>query len=447
VPEYQRELAGAHHALGNLLRSLGERDAARAEDRQARDLQQRLAAAFPTVPQYQQNLAMTYTSLGILLRGMGERDSARTEYAKARDLQQKLVAAFPAVPDYQQELANTHNNLGILLPEMGQWEAARAEYKTAADLRQKLATAFPSVLDYQRELSTIHNNVGTLLRGMGERDAARTQYENARDLQQKLATAFPAVPLYQQELARTQNNLGNLLSDLGQHDLARAEHEKALDLRKKLAAAFPAVSEYRAEVGGSYCGMGTLVLNEGQPADCLHWFDLAIRTLTPVYENDRRAVRVRQYLRDSYEGQAKAYDRLRKLGEADKSWENVIELTVEQDQPHFRASQAKSRLVSGQTAGAMAEVEELTKSAKARALHGYNFACVYSLASAKIADKKEEYADRAMELLRQAMNHWCKDANYIKRDADLDPLRGRADFKRLVAELEARAMHPENPGP
>jgi WD40 repeat protein len=66
----------------------------------------------------------------------------------------------------------------------------------------------------------------------------------------------------------------------------------------------------------------------------------------------------------------------------------------------------------------------------------YDFACVYSLASGKSADKKREYADRAMELLRNAVTAGYKDAGHMKQDTDLDPLRGRADFKKLLAWLE-----------
>src|SRR5262249_31520734 len=161
----------------------------------------------------------------------------------------------------------------------------------------------------------------------------------------------------------------------------------------------------------------------------------------------RRALGVRRSLSDSHEGQARAYDQLRKHAEADRSWDQAIELTVEHDRPRIRASRAKSRLLAGRTAEAMAEVMELTKLAGACALHGYNFACVCSVASTKVAGKEQEYADRAMELLRQAVKLGHKDTAYVKKDTELDPLRGREDFKKLVAELEARAKQPEKQDP
>ena len=87
----------------------------------------------------------------------------------------------------------------------------------------------------------------------------------------------------------------------------------------------------------------------------------------------------------------------------------------------------------------MAEVAELTKKPSWTAGQWYNFACVYSFASAKIADKKNEYADRAMELLQKAVKAGWNDAKHTANDTDLDPLRDREDFKKLLADLEKKA--------
>ena len=41
-----------------------------------------------------------------------------------------------------------------------------------------------------------------------------------------------------------------------------------------------------------------------------------------------------------------------------------------------------------------------------------------------------------MELLGKAVQAGCKDAGHIAKDPDLAYLRGRDDFKKLLAELE-----------
>ena len=88
---------------------------------------------------------------------------------------------------------------------------------------------------------------------------------------------------------------------------------------------------------------------------------------------------------------------------------------------------------------AVAEVADLTKHPSWTATQWYNFACVYSLASTKIADNKNDYADRAMELFQKAVKAGWNDAKHMVNDTDLAPLRNRDDFKKLLAEMMKKA--------
>jgi hypothetical protein len=61
----------------------------------------------------------------------------------------------------------------------------------------------------------------------------------------------------------------------------------------------------------------------------------------------------------------------------------------------------------------------------------------------KLEDKQRRaavqfYGDAAMKLLRDAVSKGWKDAAHLKKDTDLDPLRQREDFKKLVAELSGK---------
>jgi hypothetical protein len=87
-------------------------------------------------------------------------------------------------------------------------------------------------------------------------------------------------------------------------------------------------------------------------------------------------------------------------------------------------------------AEAVAEIAELTKSPNWDVSQWYDFACLCALASGKSADRKQEYADRAMDLLHRAVKADYRDAAHMKKDTDLDPLRGREDFQKLLRELE-----------
>src|SRR5262245_52665089 len=143
----------------------------------------------------------------------------------------------------------------------------------------------------------------------------------------------------------------------------------------------------------------------------------------------------KQFLRNSYWGRARAHHGLQKFTEAVKDWDQAIELSPVAEQARLRARRASSQVKAGRVAEAVAEAAELTKSSNWDGGQWYDFACIYAIASGKSAEKKSEYADQAMGLLQRAVKAGYKDTSQVARDQDLDPLRTRDDFKKLLAEL------------
>jgi hypothetical protein len=69
-----------------------------------------------------------------------------------------------------------------------------------------------------------------------------------------------------------------------------------------------------------------------------------------------------------------------------------------------------------------------------------NVACIFALAADRPEEpgrafSKAECGKRAVSLLQQAVAKGWKDAEHMKKDDDLRTLRGREDFKKLLAEL------------
>src|SRR5262249_2186323 len=52
--------------------------------------------------------------------------------------------------------------------------------------------------------------------------------------------------------------------------------------------------------------------------------------------------------------------------------------------------------------------------------------------------RRREYADQAVDALRQAVACGYRDVEQVKKDRDLDVLRDRDDFRNLLAGLEPR---------
>ncbi len=59
-------------------------------------------------------------------------------------------------------------------------------------------------------------------------------------------------------------------------------------------------------------------------------------------------------------------------------------------------------------------------------------------------NERVQYADQAMDALQEAIRLGFRDVEDMKRSPDLEPLRARADFQRLLAELIDRTF-PADP--
>src|SRR5262249_21937539 len=120
------------------------------------------------------------------------------------------------------------------------------------------------------------------------------------------------------------------------------------------------------------------------------------------------------------------------------------ELSPPQEQPSYRAGRATSRVQAGQVAEAVAEGAELTTIRSWPAAAWDDFACLCALASGKSPGREKGCPHPAQGLLRQAGKAGYTDAAHLKKDTDLDSLREREDFQKLLQELEKKsAARPE----
>ncbi|HZU37132.1 MAG TPA: tetratricopeptide repeat protein, partial [Gemmataceae bacterium] len=413
------------------------------EHRLALGALEKLVADFPTEPRYRQQLARSQRNLAVLLDRLGKVAAAEQQFRRVLTTWENLSADFPGVPQYRQDLAASHISMGICLDERGKFAAAEEQYQRAFRMLEKLVVEYPTVVQYRQNLARGHNNLAILLVREDKHAQAEQQYRLALGLWEKLASDHPAVPQYRQDLADARLGLAGLLVHRGKRAEANQQSRKALALLKKLAADFPAVPTFRIELGGNYCNYGNVLNNSGQPRESLEWYTRAIQMLTPVYEREHRQSDAGTFLRNSYWNRALAYDRLKQYPEAIKDWDRAIDLSPKSEQPKLRTGRAITRIQAGQVTDGVAEVAELMKSSRWSPERWYDFACAYAVASAVSPDKKKQYADRAMELLHQAVKAGWRDAAQLSKDTDLAPLRQRDDFKKLIQELKKTTARPE----
>jgi serine/threonine-protein kinase len=411
VPGYRQDLAQSHNNLGNLLQVTGRRKEAEESHRAALDLRERLAQEHPGVPDYRIDLADSHHNLGALRQVTGRPQEAEASYRAALALQERLAQEHPAVPGYRDDLAQSHNNLGNLLQATGRRKEAEASCRAALDLRQRLAEEHPDVPGYRNGLAYSHNNLGILLRDTGRLKEAEAPYRAALVLRERLAAEHPAVPAYRHELAASHNNLGILLQVTGRLKEAEASYRAARDLRQRLAHDYPAMPDYRNGLAGTMVNLANLLRDRKDLRG-------ARRVLEQALDHHQAALRANPNhpgYRSSYRTNRWALaDTLVRLGD------------------HATAAEASAQF-------AQAAVDRPTDL--------YNAACYLAncvplaekdsnLPEAKRQELARSYADRALDTLRQALKSGYKDLANMKKDPDLDPLRQRADFQKLLQDLE-----------
>jgi tetratricopeptide (TPR) repeat protein len=269
----------------------------------------------------------------------------------------------------------------------------------------------------------------------GKRGEAEEQYRKALAVRGELVADFPGEPGYRHNLADSHNNLGVVLKESGKREAAEEQYRKALAIREKLVADFPDVPGYQLNLGSGYSNFAVLVRDGGQPEQSLIWFEKATATYTAILERDRGSPLARGPLGRCYERRANTYVLLQKFTEATRDWDRAFEFSPPANQLAIRVKRAPSRLHAGLVAEAMADVAELTKSSNWDSGRWYDFACLCAAASGRSAGNTSQYADRAMELLHKAVSAGFEDAARMARDENLRALRGRDDFKELLAEL------------
>jgi tetratricopeptide (TPR) repeat protein/tRNA A-37 threonylcarbamoyl transferase component Bud32 len=460
--EFRQELARSHNNLGVLLRATGRLKEAEAACTDAVAIFKQLAADFPTRSEFRRELALSHNNLGSLLRATGRLQDAEAAYADALAIQKQLAADFPTDSEFRQGLVLSHNNLGNLLYSTGRPKEAELAHADALAIQKQLAADFPNRPEFRQDLARSHNNLGLLLRATGRPKEAELAHADALAIQKQLAADFPNRPEFRQDLGGSHKALGNLLSATRRLKEAESAHADALAIFKQLAADFPTRPEFRSDLAQCYINLGLLLRATGRrkQAELAHADALAIQKQlaadfpkVPHYRNELAGNLVNLALLD--------YSR-RDFAQA-RRW-------LEEAQPHHQAAlQANPRhpdyrqfywnnlmVLTQSCAGQGDQAAAVEAATRVHDLgwdppgNAYNAACALAMcvpivetddkASKEERDRQMQfYAEQAMTMLRDAVAKGFKDAAHMKKDTDLDPLRSRADFQKLLAELEAKA--------
>ncbi|HET6576118.1 MAG TPA: serine/threonine-protein kinase, partial [Fimbriiglobus sp.] len=493
-PKYQQKLAKYDNNLGILSLDKREHKAASAAFRRAVDVLEPLVAKFPDESEYRSDLALYHNNLGRALDALGQFSPAEASFGRSADSMAQLADRYPAVTRFRYHQAEYLDKRAGLLTRLSQHAKAEGAIRRALDIRTKLPANYHNWREARWGLAECHNKLGDVLSNQGKFSEAEAAYRQAVDIAAKLASDHPddkcyvllascqlgrgialanqqkfreaeeafreavltseklsADPDSQNMKAACYDGLGNAQMDLNKVPDAKESYLKSLEIKEKLAERFPMVRDYAVGLGAAYCNYAHLLSDSGQPKAALAWYDKAIAQLKPVVDGEKRLVAAREFLRNSYYGRAVAFSRLDRTNEAIPDWESALKLDDSNRRHVLQSGLAHSKLLKSRkdknAAGCLAAAAEYEAVKGTDAGWLYDAACNRALCAAVIPDDPKtppadaaglakEQADLAMAWLHKAVAAGFSNASHMKQDKDLDALRERADFKKLLAELE-----------
>ena len=269
-PRFRADSALVHSKLGDINRLLEKREDAVVQYRLAISGFEELHGEKPGNAEYGKELAYAHHWLGETLRLWLEetpnppykRSDAETEYDSALRLQQDLHQVSSQNADYAQVLARTYYNRGILRYDGRDLAATESDFREAVRLLEPLVK---KELESETEvgenppshdLARVCNNLGILLSDQGHSSRAQESFERAIRIQAGLTKKSPENWEYKVELARFYNNLSFLLWSEGEGNLAAQRNHQALDLLEELATPASSLESERAKAHLLHLSMG-----------------------------------------------------------------------------------------------------------------------------------------------------------------------------------------------
>jgi serine/threonine protein kinase/tetratricopeptide (TPR) repeat protein len=277
---------------------------------------------------------------------------------------------------------------------------------------ERLLRDQPEELGLQADLGNGYANLAEVYRLEGRSQESEALLLQAIGVYEKLVNQFPDEPKYQHHLAMHYSGLGSLYQDIGRPDKAEAPSHQAVAIAEKLIRENPTSPDRAILLARSYSRLARLENSRGNMKGILDWTGKGMRVLQPALEKEPNHAVALPEFRDLRTGS------------------NV----------------AQARL--GNHAQAAKDGSEMAKEKGLTPVDIYNVACIYSrcaesaekdvnLSSASRVELTEQYTHQAMDFLRQAIAKGFKSVPALRTDPDLDSLRKRDDFNKLLRELTA----------
>jgi tetratricopeptide (TPR) repeat protein len=267
------------------------------------------------------------------------------------------------------------------------------------------------------------DNIGRTLAEMGKPTEAMAAYERMRAISQKVVDADSTDVWALWQLCGAFDGIGEVYAQMGKSAEALKAHEKAQALLPTAtevnSATFPFL---QGELARNLEKTGLLLSGLGKSEEALAACQKALAIRQRLSDAQPAVTWMREDLADSHSALGTVRRRAGQPSEAVASFRRAIAL-VEQLPTRSARNHYNLARYHAQLAGVAAEA-----------------------GSGLTAEQGEAEAERAMAALKQAYSGGFGIA-HLRADADLDTLRSREDFRKLLKELEEKAAKAQEVAP
>jgi tetratricopeptide (TPR) repeat protein len=459
-PSDRANAAQARRRLGQLLANTGKYPEALIEYASAEDTYNRLAEADPTEAMYRFHAAVTRTEAGYTHTQAGDLDAAEKAGRAAAAMLGELAAAHPSNTSIRLEQARAYSNLFTVLRRTQR----PAEAEQTIDEAIKLYRAAPDHRDPRVRVA-----LGKALQSKTAVHADRANFAAAESPGREalsvlagLAADYPAVPEYRHELARAQVNLAAIYSRLDRTDAAVSAYRDAASTALSLADNHPKIIEYRLTLARARLAIGIELEVGGRHKEAEAVLADAVLVWEKLYADNPNSPSHATGLVGTLARLGISIDNQKDHLRARTILERAEKLMVASPQLLARDPNGPNAELAvltflvqtlvnlGDHAGASSRADRLAALADSQGGEAAYNAGRYLARCSTLATKDQvipaekrsglanEYAGRAVKHLQAAVSRGFCDAKLYANDTDLNPLRDRDDFKKLIADLEAK---------
>jgi eukaryotic-like serine/threonine-protein kinase len=374
----------------------------------------------------------------------GQRKEAQTSFLRAKDLWDKLIAEHP-------------DDLELL-------GAITECYRTAphffdCDPRQRVTWLEKALVFIEKQsglkpsddcqlplaLGLVHHEMAAHLQADSRSGEAEEHYNRAIDIWTKVLTKYPKTTGCKIGMGLSHTNLGSIYFQTGRTQMAEKAFQRGDALYEEAMREGYDPSDlllYRMTLivnwGISYL-LGKQPVGK-QPEKALDMFNRGLKWKGELLRLRPNYAGIQQAIASLHGSRAQAYDEMKRYPEAAEEWKHALEFDDGTHKVEFQLGRCVSLARSGDSVHAAAEAEKIAAASKLPSQDLYNCACVLALSG------QGEKAIAILEKLRQSgYFDEAERLNDLRTDEDLNSLRRRDDFVKLLNVAAKPAKLSQNP--